>query len=154
MNKESQQYVVETTASSPSPILKLPRLDQRGGQLCSARPISKPTPCWSCFRPRLFQCKGQRSPDSPRVTARGCESKTPKLPSVSCCSLQTCTVRWMGRGNSLYWIQGLCCYNCLQSTGTTINNIMMEISLTFLTSKAAGLKLVRIHFHFFSESWE
>lgn len=56
MNKEDQQEAVETTVSSPSPILRLLRLDQSGG---FSNQQTHP-------RKRL---------DSQRAPVRGCESE-------------------------------------------------------------------------------
>ena len=153
MNRESQQYAVETQASSPSPRRKLPRLDQRGGPavLCLSNQQPHPwkrLPCWHCVRPRLFQCKGQRSLDSPRVTARGCESNTPTLPTVAAVFYR----RYCQVGIYFTEFKGCAAISFLQSAGTNISNIIMELSLTFLTSKTTGFKLVRIHFHFFNEN--
>lgn len=60
MNKDNQQQAVQTIVSSPSPILRLPRLDQLGGLSNQQTHPRKRVPYWSCFRPMPFQCKGQR----------------------------------------------------------------------------------------------
>lgn len=84
MDKENQQYAAESTASSPSPILKLPRLDQRGGQLCSACPISKPTPRKDCHVGAVS------GPGPSTVRAKGAVSNTQAATS-ELLLLQICT---------------------------------------------------------------
>lgn len=83
MNKDNQQQAVQTTVSSPSPILRLPRLDQLGGLSNQQTHPRKGVPYWSCFRSTPFQCKGQRSPMVRGQLLGAVNQKLPQLPTVN-----------------------------------------------------------------------